>query len=53
MDDSMQILGKKLAAIPYEIKTGWVFCKRDGVITRDKLYISEVERTVAKNELVL
>lgn len=52
-DDSMTLLGTKQAALNYEMKTGWMFVNKDGVVTRDKLYISEIEREVAATELVL
>ena len=52
-DDSMNILSSKIASKEYDMKTGWVFLQRDGEMTRDKLYISEIDREVAPKELVL
>jgi hypothetical protein len=53
IDDSTTMIGTKQAGVNYEMKTGWMFVSKDGIITRDKLYISEVEREVAATELVL
>lgn len=52
-DDSIALIGTKQAGMSYEMKTGWVFVKKDGEITRDKLYISEITREIAATELVL
>lgn len=52
-EDSMSIIETKQAGMAYEMKSGWVFVRRDGVITRDKIYISEVEREIAASEIVL
>lgn len=51
--DSSDLLQNKCAGIPYEMKTGWIFVKRDGMIQRDKLYISKVEREIAANEIII
>lgn len=54
VDDSMNLIGTKQAGINYEgMNKGWIFSSHDGVITRDKLYISEIEREIASNEIVL
>lgn len=53
LDDSTALLGTKQASLNYEIKTGWIFSWNDGVITRDKLYVSPIEREIAATEIVL
>lgn len=52
-DDSSALIGTRQAGMAYEMKTGWVFVEREGAITRDKLYISEIEREIAASEVVL
>lgn len=53
LDDSTTLLGNKVASVNYEIATGWLFSWNDGVVTRDKLYVSPIEREVAATEIVL
>lgn len=53
VDDSMMLLGTKQAGLPYDMKTGWLFRKYDGVIQRDKMYVSPVEREIAASEIVV
>ena len=53
LDDSMTLLGTKQAGMNYEMRTGWVFVKRDGAVTRDKLYISDITREIEASELKL
>lgn len=53
LDDSMSILGNKQAAVSYEIATGWMFSWNDGVVTRDKIYVTPLEREIAATEIVL
>lgn len=53
VDDSMALIGTKQAGLNYEIKNGWIFSKHDGVVTRDKLYITEMKREIASTEIVL
>lgn len=53
LDDSTAILMNKSASLNYEIKTGWMFSWNDGVITRDKIYISPLEREIASSEVIL
>lgn len=53
LDDSSAVLGTKQASVNYEIATGWLFSWNDGVITRDKIYVTPLEREIAAAELVL
>ena len=54
LDDSNALLGNKQASINYEgMPTGWIFSKHDGVISRDKLYISEMTKEIASTEIVI
>jgi hypothetical protein len=54
VDDSMSCIGTKQAGVNYDgMKTGWIFSWHDGGITRDKLYLSSVEKEIAKQEIVL
>lgn len=52
-NDSNLLLGKKLASLVYTLETGWVFVKRDGEITRDKIYQSELPHEILSTEVVL
>lgn len=54
LDDSMTLIGTKQAGVVYEgMDTGWLFSKHDGKITRDKLYISPIEREIKSTEIIL
>lgn len=54
VDDSTSLIGTRQAGLSYEgMKNGWIFVNNAGVITRDKLYISEIEREIAASTLVL
>lgn len=53
LDDSMALLGNKAASVNYEIATGWMFSWNDGVTTRDKIYVTPLEREIAATEIVL
>ena len=53
LDDSTALLGSKQATISYEIATGWMFSWNSGVITRDKIYVSPIDREIAASEIVL
>ena len=53
LDDSTALLGSKQASISYEIATGWMFSWNSGVITRDKIYVSPIDREIAASEIVL
>ena len=53
IDDSMTMIGGKQAGLSYSLRNGWVFIKRDGVITRDKIYASKIDREILPNEVVL
>ena len=53
LDDSQALIGTKQASINYDMKTGWFFSKHDGVITRDKIYVSPITREIASSEIVL
>ena len=53
VDDSSALIETRQAGLNYEMKTGWMFVKNNGIITRDKLYISEVTKQVASSELVM
>lgn len=54
LDDSTSLIGTKQASLNYEgMPTGWIFSKHDGVITRDKLYISKIDREIAAGEVRL
>ncbi len=53
-DDSAALIGTRQAGLNYEgMKTGWIFSWHDGVITRDKLYISKCERQIEATEVVI
>ena len=53
-DESMTIITTKQASRLYpSMKTGWMFKYVDGSITRDKLWISPVEREIQANEIVI
>lgn len=52
-DESMSIIGTKQAGNNYSMKNGWVFSKHDGVVTRDKLWVSPIEREIASSEIVM
>lgn len=52
-EDSIALIKTKQAGLNYDLKTGWLFSHHDGVTTRDKLYISEVEGKVEQLEIVL
>ena len=52
-DDSTALIGTRQASLAYDMATGWIFSKHDGVITRDKLYISEITREIASTEIVI
>lgn len=54
LDDSTALIGNKQASLNYEgMPTGWIFSKHGGVITRDKLYISEITKEIASTEIVI
>ena len=53
LDDSTNLIGTKQASVNYEMATGWIFSWDKGVITRDKLYISEITREIAANQVIL
>lgn len=53
IDDSMALIDTKQAGMAYEMKSGWIFVKRDGAVTRDKIYISDVTREIEAAEIVL
>ena len=53
LDDSTSLIGTKQASVNYEMATGWFFSKHDGVTTRDKIYISPVNREIASSEIVI
>jgi hypothetical protein len=53
LDDSTNLIGKKDASLNYEIATGWMFSWNNGVITRDKLWVSQINREIAANEIIL
>lgn len=54
LDDSNSLIGTKQASLNYDgMPKGWIFSSRDGVITRDKLYISEITREIESTEIVL
>ena len=53
LEDSQALIGTKQASLNYSMKNGWFFSKHDGVITRDKIYISPITREVASTEIVL
>ena len=55
-DDSRLIIGNKRAGIVYEGKMsegGYIFVNTAGVVTRDKLYRSEIKHQVKSDKLVL
>lgn len=54
VDDSTALIGTRQAGLSYEgMKNGWIFVNNAGTITRDKMYISEIEREIAASTLVL
>lgn len=54
VDDSTALIGTRQAGLSYEgMKNGWIFVNNAGVVTRDKLYISAIEREIAASTLVL
>ncbi|MCM1440110.1 MAG: FtsK/SpoIIIE domain-containing protein, partial [Roseburia sp.] len=54
VDDSTSLIGTRQAGLTYEgMSNGWIFVNNAGVVTRDKLYISEIEREIAASTLVL
>lgn len=54
VDDSTSLIGTRQAGLSYEgMKNGWVFVNNAGAISRDKLYISNIEREIAASTLVL
>ena len=54
LDDSQTLIGTKQASLIYDgLPTGWIFHWNEGKITRDKLYISKIEREIASSEIVL
>lgn len=54
MDDSVALIETKQASLIYEgIPNGWIFVKRDGAVTRDKLYVSEIEREIKASEIIM
>ncbi len=53
LDDSMAILGTKVASLNYEIATGWMFSWNQGVTTRDKIWVSTIDREITASEIVL
>ncbi|MBR3598682.1 MAG: hypothetical protein IKL53_02265 [Lachnospiraceae bacterium] len=52
-DDSLNLIGTKQAGMNYDVKDGWIFSKHDGLITRDKLYISPIEREIKETTFVM
>ena len=53
MDDSIACIGKKHASKTFDMKTGWIYVFRNGSLTKDKLYISKIEREIAADEIVV
>lgn len=52
-DDSFAIFGNKIASKLYSEPGGYIFSFHNEEMTRDKLYISEIDREVEKTEIVL
>ncbi len=53
MEDSVNLIGNKSASLNYDIKTGWMFSWNDGVVTRDKIYVSPITKEIASSEIIL
>ena len=54
LDDSTSCIGTKQASLYYSgMPTGWIFSKNNGIITRDKLYISEIKREITSAQIVI
>ena len=54
LDDSTSCIGTKQASLHYSgMPTGWIFSKNNGIITRDKLYISEIKREITSAQIVI
>lgn len=54
VDDSQTLIGTKQASLNYDgLPTGWIFSWNDGKVTRDKLYISPIEREIESGEIVI
>lgn len=53
-DESTVMIGTRQGSALYEgMPTGWVFRWQGGAITRDKLYISPINREIASTEVIL
>lgn len=52
-DESTVTIGTKQAGMSYEIATGWQFSWNNGVVTRDKLWVSPITREIAETEIIL
>lgn len=53
IDDSTALIATKQASVNYDMANGWIFSWNEGKITRDKLYISEIEREIESSEIVM
>lgn len=53
-DESQMVLGNRQASKSYEMSTGWLFSYVGGKITRDKLFIADVDLDkLSKSEIVM
>lgn len=53
-DESTMMIGTRQGSAVYDsMPTGWMFRWQSGKITRDKLYISPIEREIASTEVVI